>query len=126
MSAETTREFKEGAGPGLLWAGVLVGPLATLVELQANYALVLWVCGSGRVWVLHVVSLAALLLCAGAGLLSWRNWRKTGAGWEDEGAGPIPRSRFMSVVGMFVSLMAALVAVAQWIAIFIYSACQRS
>jgi hypothetical protein len=126
LSAETTKEFKEGAGPGLLWAGVLVGPSATLIQLQTNYALVLWACGSGQVWVLHLVALAALLLCAAAGLLSWRNWRKTGAGWEDEGAGPIPRSRFMSVVGMFVSLMSAVVTIAQWLAVFIYSACQRT
>lgn len=126
MSAETTREFKEGAGPGLLWAGVLVGPVATLIQLQTNYALVLWACGSGQVWVLHLVALVALLLCTAAGLLSWRNWRKTGAGWEDEGAGIIPRSRFMSVVGMFVSLMSAIVTIAQWVAVFVYSPCQRT
>jgi hypothetical protein len=126
LSAEATREFKEGAGPGRLWAGMLTGPLATLVQLQTNYALVLWACGAGRTWALHAVALAALLLCAFAGLLSFSNWRKTGAGWEDEGAGVLPRSRFMSVVGMFVSLMSALVAIAQWIAVFIYSPCQRS
>lgn len=126
MSAQTAREFKKGAGPGRLWAGVLVGPLATLVQLQTNYALVLWACGAGRTWALHLVALAALLLCAAAGLLSLRNWRKTGAGWEDEGAGVLPRSRFMSVVGMFVSLMSALVVVAQWIAVFVYNPCQRT
>jgi hypothetical protein len=126
LSAETTREFKEGAGPGRLWAGVLVGPLATLVQLQTNYALVLWACGAGRTWALHAVASAALLLCVGAGLLSLRNWRKAGGGWEDEGAGVLPRSRFMSVVGMFVSLMSALVVVAQWIAVFIYNPCQRT
>jgi hypothetical protein len=105
---------------------MLVGPVATLLQLQANYALVLWACGSGQVWELHAVALAALVLCVAAGLLSWRNWRKTGAIWEDEGAGPIPRSRFMSVVGMFVSLMSAIVTIAQWIAVFVYSPCQRT
>jgi len=99
-AAGAAREFKEGAGPGLLWAGILAGPLAALTQLQANYALVLWACGSGQVWELHAVALVSLMLCEGAGLLSWRNWRKTGAGWEDEGAGVIPRSRFMSVVGI--------------------------
>lgn len=126
MSAEATREFKEGAGPGRLWAGVLIGPMATLVQLQTNYALVLWACGAGRTWALHAVALASLLLCVFAGLLSLSSWRKTGAGWEDEGAGVLPRSRFMSVVGMFVSLMSALVTIAQWIAVFVYSPCQRS
>jgi hypothetical protein len=126
LSAETTREFKEGAGPGRLWAGVLTGPLAALVQLQTNYALVLWACGAGRTWALHLVAFVTLLLCVGAGLLSLSNWRKTGAGWDDEGAGVLPRSRFMSVVGMFVSLMSAIVVVAQWIAVFVYNPCQRT
>ena len=126
MDSETKREFKEGAGPGVLWAGVLAGPLAALAQLQANYALVLWVCGSGQRWVLHAVSLLALVVTAGAGLLSWRNWRKAGAGWEDEGAGPVPRSRFMSAVGMLVSAHSALVVIAQWVAVFVYGACQRT
>ena len=126
MSAETTGEFKEGAGPGLLWAAVLTGPLAALAQLQANYTLLLWVCGSGQKWTLHAVSLVALLLAAGAGALALRNWRKAGALWEDGGAGVLPRSRFMSAVGMLVSAHSALVIIAQWIAVFVYSPCQRS
>jgi hypothetical protein len=126
VSADAAGEFKEGAGPGLLWACVLAGPLAALAQLQANYALVLWACGSGGTWALHAVSLLALLVAAGAGLLAWRNWRKAGARWEDGGAGVLPRSRFMSAVGMFVSAHSALVVIAQWIAVFIFGACQRS
>ena len=126
VRGEAAREFKEGAGPGALWAGVLAGPMAALVQLQANYALVLWVCGTGQTWSLHAVSLAALAVAVGAGLLSWRNWRRAGAEWDDEGAGVLPRSRFMAAVGMFVSLHSALVVVAQWVAVFFYSACQRS
>ncbi|HEX8285563.1 MAG TPA: hypothetical protein VF588_19565 [Pyrinomonadaceae bacterium] len=126
MSAEATGEFKEGAGPLTLWACVLAGPLAALTQLQANYALVLWACGSGQTWALHLVSLLALVVAAGAGLLAWRNWRRAGALWEDDGAGVLPRSRFMSVVGMLVSAHSALVVVAQWIAVFVFSPCQRS
>jgi hypothetical protein len=126
VKGEAVREFKEGAGPGVLWACMLAGPLAALSQLQANYALVLWVCGTGRAWSLHVVSLAALLVTTGAGLLSWRNWRRAGADWDDGGAGVLPRSRFMSVVGMLVSAHSALVVIAQWVAVFVYSACQRT
>jgi hypothetical protein len=110
----------------LLWACVLAGPVAALTQLQANYALVLWVCGTGQAWALHAVSLAALVVSAGAGLLAWRNWRRAGADWDDGGAGVLPRSRFMSAVGMFVSAHSALVVVAQWLAVFFYGACQRS
>ncbi|HEX8148561.1 MAG TPA: hypothetical protein VF591_15380 [Pyrinomonadaceae bacterium] len=126
MDSEAAREFKEGAGPGVLWACVLAGPVAALAQLQANYALVLWVCGTGRAWSLHAVSLAALAVAAGAGLLAWRNWRRAGAVWEDGGAGVLPRSRFMSAVGMFVSAHSVLVVVAQWLAVFFYGACQRA
>lgn len=126
MGAETASDFKRGAGAFELWACMLAGPLAALMQLQANYALVLWVCGSGQAWALHLVSLLALLVAAGAGLLAWRNWRRVGARWEDDGAGVLPRSRFMSAVGMLVSAHSALVVIAQWIAVFIFSACQRA
>ena len=125
MGSEAAEQFKEGAGPGALWAGVLVGPVAALVQLQANYALVLWACGANREWPLHLVSALALLAAVGAGLLSWRNWRLAGAGWEDRGAGVIHRSRFMSAVGMLVSAHAALVILAQWLAVFAYGPCER-
>lgn len=125
MSSEAAGQFKEGAGPLALWAGVLAGPLATLTQLQVNYALVLWACGAGgREWPLHLVSLLALLVSIGAGLLSWRNWRLAGE-WGEDDAGVLPRSRFMAAVGMLISLHAALVVVAQWAAVFAYGPCER-
>lgn len=126
MSAGVPREFKEGAGPGLLWLSVLAPPLAALTQLQTNYALVLWACGRGQTWALHLVALLALAVAVGCGLLGWRNWNRAGAVWEDGGAGPLPRSRFMAVVGMLVSAHSALVIVAQWIAVFVYNPCQRT
>lgn len=126
MPSEATGRFKAGAGPLALWAGVLAGPLATLAQLQANYALVLWACGAGgQEWPLHAVSLAALAVAVGAGLLSWRNRRLAGEGWDEDGAGVMPRSRFMAAVGMLVSFHAALVCVAQWAAVFAYGPCER-
>lgn len=125
MDSKAAEDFKEGAGPGALWAGVLAGPLAMLTQLQANYALVLWACGAGREWALHLVALMALLVTAAGGLLSWRNWRRAGAGWEDGGAGVVPRSRFMAVVGLMMSVLISLVVIAQWIPIFVYGPCQR-
>ena len=122
---EPAEEFKEGAGPGSLWAGVLAAPVAALVQLETNYALVIWACGAGREWALHLVSLLALALTAAGGLLSWRNWRRAGAKWEDEGAGVLPRSRFMAGVGMLISVFISLVVVAQWLAVFFYNPCDR-
>ena len=125
MGSDAVKDFKEGAAPAALWAGVLAGPLAALTQLQVNYALALWACGAGREWALHLVALLALAVTVGAGLLSWRNWRRAGAGWEDDGAGVVPRSRFMAAVGVLISAHAALVVVAQWIPIFVYGPCER-
>jgi hypothetical protein len=126
LSAEVPREFKEGAGPAQLWLSVLAPPLAALAQLQTNYALVLWACGRDATWPLHLVALLALLVCVGCGLLGWRNWQKAGAEWRDDGPGPLPRSRFMAVVGMLVSAHSALVVIAQWIAVFVFNPCQRT
>ena len=125
MDSDVVKDFKEGAAPAALWAGVLAGPLATLTQLQVNYALVLWACGAGSEWALHLVALLALLVTVAAGLLSWRNWRRAGGSWEDEGAGIVPRSRFMAAVGVLISAFIVLVVVAQWIPIFVYGPCER-
>lgn len=127
MKAEgAAREFKEGAGPGRLWVGVLAGPAAMLLQLQTNYALVLFECGAGgRRWVLHLVSALALAVAVGGTLLSRSNFRASGAEWEDDGAGVLPRSRFMAAVGLMTGALFALVIVAQWAAIFFYDPCQR-
>jgi uncharacterized membrane protein YidH (DUF202 family) len=126
VSAGVPREFKEGAGPGLLWLSIIAPPMAALTQLQANYALVLWACGRAQTWPLHLVAFLALLVAVGCGLLARRNWQKAGADWEDGGPGPLPRSRFMAAVGMLVSAHSALVVVAQWIAVFVYNPCQRT
>jgi hypothetical protein len=125
VESDAIKDFKEGAAPAALWAGVLAGPLATLTQLQVNYALVLWACGAGREWALHLVALLALLVTVAAGLLSLRNWRRAGSSWDDEGAGVMPRSRFMAAVGILISALTVLVVVAQWIPIFVYGPCER-
>ena len=125
VKRETAAEFKEGARPGVLWAGLLAPPAAALLQQSVSYALVPGLCWSGREWLLHLVSLLALAVTVGAGALSWRNFRAAGARWEDDGAGALPRSRLMAAVGILIGGHAALVVVAQWIAVFVYSTCER-
>ena len=122
---ETAEEFKEGARPGVLWAGLLAPPVAALLQQQISYALVPGLCWSGREWLLHLVSFLALAVTVGAGLLSWRNLKAAGVKWEDDGAGVLPRSRLMAAVGLLISGHSALVVVGQWIAVFVYSTCER-
>jgi hypothetical protein len=125
MSAEPniTRDLKSGVGVGELWAGVLVGPTAMLLQLEINYALVLWSCATGRTWPLHLVSVLAVLFTLAAGLLAHRIWRRLATS-EDSG-GPFARSRFMAAVGVMISLLMAAVIVAQWLPVFLHHPCER-
>jgi hypothetical protein len=125
MTAKAAENLKSGGAAAALWCGILLGPIAALSQLEANYALVLWACGAGRDWPLHLVSVAAILITLCAGLLAYRVWKRVGGSWDDEGPGAVPRARFMAAVGIFISLVMFLVILAQWIPVFIYGSCQR-
>ena len=123
VQANAAADLKSGAGVGELWAGVLVGPTAMLLQLETNYALVLWACQTGHTWPLHVVSLVALLATIVAGVLAYGVWFRFNS--EEDAGGPVARSRFMSAVGILISLIMAAVIVAQWLPIFIHHPCER-
>ena len=108
--------------------GVVGGPGALLLGLQAKYALVeIWVCkaspGAGPLTV-HLVALATLLLAAGAGLVAHRQWR--GAGREDPGdlGGREGRTRALAAIGVGMSALSALVIIAQWLPQLFIQPCQ--
>lgn len=125
MNARNLGDLTAGRGVTELWLGLLLGPIAALSQLEANYALVLYACSSGQKWTLHLVSiLAVLITLLGLGL-AHRNWRKVGRHVNHEGAGVVPRSSFMALLGILMSILMLLVIVAQWIAVFIYGPCHR-
>jgi hypothetical protein len=125
-TAETKREFARTGGLFALWAALLAGPVVWLLQFQTNFALVPLLCRSGaHNLALHAVFVVALLLVAAAGFLAWRNFSAAGATVEGEdGAGVIPRSRFMSLLGLLATAMFFLVIVAQWIASWVFGPCQ--
>jgi hypothetical protein len=123
VQANATADLKKGTAVGELWAGVLVGPTAMLMQLEINYALVHWSCRTGQTWPLHLVSVVALLVTAVAGFLSYGIWTRLAAN-EDSG-GPLARSRFMAAVGVLISLLMALVIVAQWLPVFFHHPCEK-
>jgi len=123
LEAEATTELKSDANIGGLWAGVLVGPMAALIQLQVNYALVLWSCSHRSTWPLHLVSILALLATIVAVVLPYRLWQRVRI--DEDGLGPAARTKLMAVVGILISTLSALLIIAQWIAVFIYDPCQR-
>ena len=124
MTTGREKEFSRSGGLFALWAGVLVGPAVWLVQFQTNYTLVSLTCNHGGKWALHAVSVVALLLTAGAGVLAWGNWRDVGGGTRSKEWGVVPRSRFMSALGLLVSGMFFLVILAQWVASWVFGPCQ--
>jgi hypothetical protein len=124
--AETKREFARTGGLFALWAALLAGPVVWLVQFQTNYTLVPLLCrGGAHNLALHAVFVVALLVVAASALLAWRNFRAAGATTEGEDeAGVIPRTRFMSLLGLLVTAMFFLVIVAQWIASWVFGPCQ--
>src|SRR5690349_24637377 len=83
--------------PGLLGLtlGVVVGPLAVLLNEELIYVTNMWAGGTGRQMAMHVVPLICLTLALGAGLPAWRDWGRVGRGVEDEAATVDSRSRFL-------------------------------
>jgi hypothetical protein len=116
-----------GRDTGLLrlWAGVLVAPLAFLCNLQADYTLAQKLCPGGRTALLHFVTLFFLLLALLGGLIAWRNWARAGQLWPDESEERVVRNRLMAAVGVMISLLSALIIIAQWIPQFIFNPCMR-
>ncbi len=98
-----------------LWVGLLLAPAAWAVQLQAIYLLIEYGCAGGSFVPVHVVSAAALAAAITGGLLSWRHWIGAGQKWKSEGSGVIPRSRFMSIVGMLLSALFSLLIFGQWL-----------
>jgi hypothetical protein len=108
--------------PLALWSGILAGPIAWAIDLEASYALVHWTCFTRRIDVLHAISVGALLLTAlGAGI-SWIAWQHARALPADDDE--IARARFMAMLGMWTALLFAGTIVAAAIPRWVLDACQ--
>lgn len=126
-SGKTEKKRERGRDTELLrlWAGVLVAPMAFLSNLQANYTLTQKLCPGGRTSLLHCTTLFFLLLALAGGLIAWSNWTRAGREWPDESAERVMRNRLLAAVGVMISLLSALIIIAQWIPQFIFNPCMR-
>jgi cytochrome c biogenesis factor len=107
-----------------LWAGLLLAPTAFLLNLELAYAVVPHACSSQNRLPVHLVHLVCLAIALVGGAFALRSWRYCGETWPGEEGGPVSRSRFMAGLGLLLSVLFALVIVAQWIPSFVLSPCQ--
>jgi hypothetical protein len=106
--------------------GVLLGPVVALANQQIIYASDTWACGHNVHAVLHLIPAVALLIIAMAGGMAYAGWRAAGRGLEDERGGAGSRTRFLSLMGIAISTISALVVIAQWASIFTFGSCMRA
>lgn len=123
--AKTIEEkpLSEGKSLLMLWGGILIAPAAYFLQLCVAYGLVYWVCRSGYSFVITLITLISLALCAFGGYLAWRSWQKVGREYPGEGGDWVTRSRFMAVGGLILSALFFVSILAQEIPNWIVGAC---
>lgn len=115
-------------GPGLLslTLGVVLGPIAALVNLQLIYGANMWACGRNQPILMHIVAGLCLAVAVGTCLTAHANWKAVGRGVEEEEATLATRTRFAAIAGVGISAFAALVILTQWAAVFVFDPCLRA
>ena len=106
------------------WTAIVVGPLAWLVFLEAEYALVPWACDRAGGQRLALIVLAAVMLAAAlaGAVLAWREWITAGRRSADA-APPAGRAAFMALAGLGSSALFAFVIAASSLPIFLLRPC---
>ena len=111
----SSKRTDEKVSPLMLWAGFLLPPLAWSIHLEVLYLLSDYGCSNNNFAANHFASAAFLIVSLiGAGI-AWSNWQRSGAVWPDDSSGAIPRSRFMSVLGLLTGALFSLLIFAQWL-----------
>ena len=103
----------------------LAAPLAWLIFLQAEYALVPWACRHGHPHhpALFVVAVLSLLVATASGLLGWREWQRAERRRGDEPP-PAGRAAFMALTGIGISLIFTLLILAASAPLLIFATCE--
>src|SRR3954454_11219352 len=100
--------FSSPAAIAMVWAGILAGPIAWALDLTISYAIVKWTCGSQHYSVLHLITIAALLITAAGAAASWIALQRAPHESRADGPRPIDRGRFMALLGLVLCSLFAL------------------
>jgi hypothetical protein len=122
--ADAQQKRHHTAGLMALWIGVLLPPLITAAEMEANFVLVRQACAAQRSLALYSVVIVGLLIVGLSGLASALIWRHRGSTWPSESADVVTRARFISVLGMMSSGISFALIVAHGIATLRFDPCQ--
>ena len=116
-------EDVKGKSAAALWYGMLVPPLAYGANLILGYVLVQHVCSTGHFYILHAITIVAVVVVLSAGLIAWREYVRIPRQADDEGGSPFDRAQFMAIFGMMSALGFTIAIIATAVPRFILSPC---
>ena len=93
MTVDLRTDIPDAREIRALWVGLLLAPIAFLINLETAYALVPTACSSHHRLPVHLVHLACLLLAAYGLFTACRSWRALGAIWPGEEGDPVAAAR---------------------------------
>lgn len=105
-----------------LWWGILIGPIAWVLDQGLSYSVEQHACSTGHFYVLHVITACCFVLAVTGIFVAVRQLRKVPAG-EDDGSTPRDRSWFMAWLGILLSVEFAIVVLAMAVPKIILSPC---
>jgi hypothetical protein len=108
----------------LLWFGILGGPTAWVFHIGLSYLSVPFVCTTGLVIVLHVITALAALGAGASAAVAVAAWWLNGGAEETDLGGVRGRTAFMSVVGIMMSLLFLLVILVESTGNYYLPACE--
>jgi uncharacterized membrane protein len=105
-----------------LVAGVLLGPIAWILDEGLSYSLEQHSCSTGHVYILYVISAVSLLIALCGIAIAWRQLSLVRSGSE-EGGTIRDRSRWMARLGIALGIGFAVVIVALAVPKFLLNPC---
>ncbi|HEX2554273.1 MAG TPA: hypothetical protein VHL98_11260 [Microvirga sp.] len=109
---------------GLPSAGIYAGPTAWLLDTQANYALVPWVCAH-QIQVIPAVAAAMAALSLLGGFLSWRGYVAAAPAPEPDSTGAGRPHRFVALIGVGMALLFTAIIILHGAAGVVFHGCER-
>jgi hypothetical protein len=133
MTAKIKAELPETGHPthgqntarndAMLLIGIFTGPVVWAADHTISYALVPHACSTGHHYVLHLATALSLLLTLGGFFLAMTAHNRLARGAEQDADTIFGRDRFMSILGMAMSLAFCVVIIASAIPRFMLDPC---
>lgn len=108
----------------MLWSGIILGPVAWFINLEANFAIAPLACTATGKPYLYLVSAVSLVTAIVAGAVSFACWHMLERSLVAEGAPGDSGRRFVALSGIILSAFCALVIIAQSIPNILFKGCE--